>query len=213
VVDRRSRANELGERIGRWLISSVAWGPLLLWVLWPSLDVRFSWHPLVGVSSVAALLVAWVYTARYGLAHSKVPTWIALGIIFDVCFAVAAQAGEFHTFAAISLILGSPVGGIVCGLIVIVAVRLVRIRDYGALEDALLLSVPLTQSAIVVGTTVGVVSADRSALVLGIAAGLMFGLMLSILNLAWIYGILGLISSWLAKYEDDSPAMWWVGEN
>ena len=203
-MGQRLRAGEWRERFGHWLASTVAWGPLLLWVLWPCLDPRFAWSPVVGTSSMVALLIVWVYTAQRFPPHSNGPTLVAVGIAFNVSFAVAARTEDVGTFAALSLAAGSLVSGVASGLIVIVAVRLARIQDYGTLEDVLLMTVPLIQGTMLVGITVGAISADRRHLPFGIAAGLMAGIILSILNLGWIYGIIGLVSSYLARRSGES---------
>ena len=203
-MGQRRQATEWTERTGRWLASTIAWGPLLLWVLWPCLDARFFWHPIVGTSSIIALVVVWIYTARRFPPRTNGPTLVAVGVAFNVSFAVAAQTDDVGTFAAISLAMGSLAAGVVSGSIVVVAVRLARIRDYGTLEDALLMTAPLIQGATIAGITAGSIAADHRYLLLGILAGLVAGMILSILNLGWIYGIIGLVSSYLARDDGES---------
>lgn len=209
-MSQRLGTGEWHERIGRWLASAIAWGPLLIWVLWPRLDARLVWSPMVGYSSVVALLIVWVYTAQRFPPRSNGPTLVAVGIAFNVSFAVAARTDDVGTFAAISLVIGSLVAGVVSGLIVVVAVRLARIVDYGTLEDVLLLTMPLVQGATLAGITAGSISGDRQYLLLGILAGLMAGVILSILCLGWIYGIIGLVSSYLARHSSESLSTYQV---
>ena len=209
-MSQRLAAGEWRERIGRWLASAIAWGPLLIWVLWPRLDARLAWSPMVGYSSTIALLIVWVYTAQRFPPRSNGPTLVAVGVAFNVSFAVAARTDDVGTFAAISLVMGSLVAGAASGLVVVVGVRLARIGDYGTLEDVLLLTVPLVQGATLAGITAGSISTDRRHLLLGIFGGLMAGVILSTFCLGWIYGIIGLVSSYLARHSRESLSTYQV---
>jgi hypothetical protein len=130
--------------------------------------------------------------------------FVAVGIAFSVSLVVVARTDDVGAFAAISLVVGGLVAGPISGLIVVIAVLLARIQDYGTLEDALLMAVPLIQGTIVAGITAGAIATDRRHLLLDILAGLLAWAILSVLCLGWIYGIIGLVSLCLDKYSSES---------
>jgi hypothetical protein len=201
------------QRIGRWLVSTLAWGPLLVWVAWPLLDERMAWHPLAGYSGMLALLLNWAYHGRYGVNQHRWPTFVAVGVAFNVSFSVAARAEAVGTFAAVSALAGALVGGLVVGLIVVVAVRLARVRDYGLLEDQVLLAAPLIVGAKMAGITTGAITHGWDSLLLGVLAGLAAGAVVSIFCLAWVYSAVGVAAWWVVRREQRSgaaPYVWWV---
>jgi hypothetical protein len=185
--------------MGNWTISTLAWGPLLLWVTWPLVDDRFAWHPAVGYGGIAALGLSWAYVGWAGVNQKRWPAAVALLVALCVSFSVTARSGDRFTFAALSIVAGGLLSGIVSGSIVVLAVLLAHVRDYGALEDAILLVAPLVIAAMMIGITTGAIVRDSGSLFLGAAAGLGAGLFVSIFCLSWVYGVIGIASSWLAK--------------
>jgi hypothetical protein len=134
-------------------------------------------------------------------------------VAFAVSYAVAARPGDVGRFAAVSVLAGTLVSSLVGGLIVIVAVRLARVRDYGLLEDRVLLAAPLIVSAKMVGITAGTIIRGWGSLLPGLLAGLAVGTILSIWVLAWVYGAVGIAACWVERRERQSGALeqvWWV---
>jgi hypothetical protein len=99
------------------------------------------------------------------------------------------------------------------GLIVVLAVRLVRVPDYGALEDTLLLAAPLVIAAQMAGIVAGAIAHNWGSLVLGVLVGLGMGVFVSVFCLGWVYGAIGIALTWAAKDAVTSDYMWWVGES
>jgi hypothetical protein len=186
-------------QIGNWLISTLAWGPLLLWVTWPRFDARLAWHPLVGYSGIIALLLSWAYSGRFGITHRRWPAIAAVLVTFGISFVVAAQSANVGIFTALSVGVGTLMSSIVCGLIVVVSVRVNQVRNYGALEDAILLVAPMIVAAAIAGVTSGALVTDAVHILVVIVASLFAGAVVAIFVLAWIYAAIGIASSWAAK--------------
>ena len=94
------------------------------------------------------------------------------------------------------------------GLIVVVAVRVSQVRNYGALEDAILLVAPLTEAAIIAGVTSGALVGDAVHMLIAIAASLLAAAIVSIFVLAWTYAAIGIASSWIAKRSVGLDQVW-----
>jgi hypothetical protein len=190
------------ERVGHWLISALEWGPLFSWVAWPLLDDDLAWHPLVGYAAMIALILNWVHNGARGVHHKRWP--IAVGVLaaFSVSFSVAQRSADVGRFMAVSILAGALIEAVVGALIVVVAVLAARVRDYGRLEDALILSLPLLIAAIIAGITAGTIEAGTGKLLLGLAAGLGAGVILAIFVLAWVYGTIGIAATWVDRVRE-----------
>lgn len=186
---------------GRWLVSTLFWGPLMGWVLWPLFDDRLSWSPWIGYLHLAALAMGWACTGRLGLTYRRWPIAIAVVAAFDVAFAVAARTATVSTFFAGSLAGGGAASGLIGVLIVIASVRVARVRNYGALEDWLLLALPAIEAAMAAGMTVGTIAGSWSSVLLGLAAGLGAGALVAMFVLGWVYGLVGLTAFFLDQVE------------
>lgn len=208
----RERRSERARRIGNWLISTLAWGPLLLWVTWPLADDRFAWHPAVGYGGMAAVGLSWVYVGWAGVNRRRWPAVVALLVALCAPFSVAAGSDERATYAALSIVAGGLVSGVVSGSIVVLAVLVARVRDCGALEDAILLVAPLVVAEMVIGITAGAIIGDSGSPFLGVVAGLAAGLFVSIFCLSWVYGAIGIASSWAARRSEEGHQVGWWGE-
>jgi hypothetical protein len=209
-TDKRKR--EQLRRAGGWLISTLAWGPLTVWVAWPRLDSRLAWHPVVGYSGIVALALSWVYVGRLGVNGNRLPTVVAILVAFNGSFAVAAGSSDIGAFAAGSIVGGGLMSGIASALIVILAVLAVQVRDYGSLEDQILLTAPLVVAAMMAGITVGAIARDAGTLLLGLMAGLAAAAIVSVFVLSWVYGAVGIASSWVARRGDSIEPTWWPGD-
>lgn len=196
-------------QIGNWLISTLAWGPLLLWVIWPRFDARLAWHPLVGYSGVIALALTWIYSGFFGLVHKRWTAFVAVPVAFSASFSVAAHASDIGTFTAVSIAGGGFVSGIVSGLIVVVAVCVSRVQDYGALEDTILMIVPLIEAAMIAGITGGAIVASSGRLFVGLAAGLGASAIVSIFVLSWVYGVVGITAALVERHSTKRDLVWW----
>lgn len=202
---------------GRWLVSTLFWGPLMGWVLWPLFDARLSWSPWVGGLHLAALAAGWDCTGRLGLTHRRWPMAVAIVTAFDVAFAVAARSTDIATFFAGSLAGGGVASGLISVLIVIASVQVARVRNYGALEDWLLLVVPGIEAAMAVGMTTGAIARSWSSVLVGLAAGLGAGALVAMFVLGWVYGLVGLTAFFLDRSdrqtEDRQARVWlWKGQ-
>jgi hypothetical protein len=210
---RQSGIDARTKQVGNWLISTLAWGPLLAWVAWPLLDERLSWHAAVGYSGMVALALNWVYHGRLGVNKGRWPMFVGIAVAFSVSFSVAARSTAIGTFAALSVVVGGLASSIVSALIVVLAVCMVRVPDYGTLEDTILLAAPLIVAAKMAGITAGAIAHNWGSLVLGILAGLGAGTILSVFCLGWVYGAVGIAASWAAKNAVTSDQVWWMGES
>ena len=191
------------ERVGHWLISALEWGPLFSWVAWPLFDDELAWHPLVGYAAMIALALNWVHNGLRGVHHKRWPILIGVLAAFSVSFSVALRSADVGRFTAVSILAGVLIEALVGALIVVVAVLAARVRDYGQLEDAILLSIPLLIAAIIAGITAGTIEAATGKLLLGLAAGLGAGVILSIFCLACVYGTIGIDATWVEKVSQE----------
>jgi hypothetical protein len=182
---------------------------LLLWTIWAGLDDRLAWHAAVGYSSIAALVLNIVYTGRHGINDQRWTTVIATLVAFNVSFIVGSHASRVGTFLVISIGGGALVSSAASGLIVVVAIRTGQAQHYGTIEDAILLTAPLIEAAMIAGVTSGVLVGDAGRLSIGLAASVLAGAIVSIFVLAWIYLTVSIVSSWLAKDSARLNPLWW----
>ncbi|MBN1584584.1 MAG: hypothetical protein JXA89_28010 [Anaerolineae bacterium] len=201
--------NRQVSQIGNWLISTLAWGPLLLWLIWPRFDARLSWHPLVGYSGAIALILNWVYNGIFGLTHRRWPIIVAILVAFNASFAIAARPNDLVTFTAVSVAGGGFVFGIVSGLIVVIATCLNRVQNYGDLEDTILLIAPLVQAAMIAGITSGAMATYPGMPFTGLAAGLAAGAFVSFFVLPWVYGIINTVAAMIVDRSDGHDPVYW----
>lgn len=177
------------------MISTLTFGPLLAWILWPRFDPRLEWHPLVGTISALALALSWAYSGHWGLTHKRWPVYVSVLTVFNAAFAVTTRSNDIAAFTAASVAGGGFACGILGGLIVIVAIYLNRARHYGDLEDTLLLIAPLVEAAMIAGITAGAMVTYPGWPFTGLAAGLAAGTFVSFFVLSWVYGVMNTVAT------------------
>ncbi len=193
---------------GRWVISTLFWLPLLGWVLWPLFDARLAWVPWVSSIHLAVLVIGWAYSGRFGLLRYRWPAVLSIGTAFNVALAVAERTTSIGFFFAHSLIGGALLAGLVCILIVVVAVRVMRVRNYGALEDWLLSVAPAIEAAMATGIAAGAFIATWGHALAGLLVGAAAGALAAILTLGWVYGLIGLTAFWLDRLSGRTEISW-----
>lgn len=184
---------------GRWLVSTLFWLPLLGWTLWPLFDPRLVWSPWVGSIHLIVLVIGWVYSGWFGLQYRHWPAALAIGTAFNVALAVAERSTHIGLFFAHSLLNGSLIAGLVCVAIVIVSVRVMQVRNYGALEDWLLSVAPGIEAAMAAGITAGAIVGTWGYTLIGLLAGVVAGALVAMFVLGWVYGLIGLTAFWLDR--------------